>query len=445
MFRCNPTLHFKYPRVKGKFDLTGKLGAQTRVTRIRLKELAKDTTTGELIQGRGATLRHAAEQLKEDVEKFEYPLIWIYYPWRRNPEPPTGTALPCPNALKNLHGAVVQSLTDRERQREDELQKGFSIPLTRSTNHARRHPFLNDVLKRTSNIQVDPATNKPVSAATVGFPFWYKMYPTRRHAYEYRFNIPKEMALSFPAAMQQSLSYPNFTDKERLQAEKARYIEKYAEHDLDTTSPAIVCGMLALKARSLRNHLLTNPANNLAKFALGRTEQQLMRQLRKLRKIDFRKYWQLIQDHDIQDLVQPANVVGYRWGSYWKYEWDSGVAISTNIADFMDPRGLNGCVETGRSRAEVARDLGLSYTRPLQPNEKKMLADQAMYQERLSKLKVENPDAWRLKGRQQFINKFTGMFNTLNWKSRVVDFPSRFRGAVGTKFTRWKSARHGPM
>lgn len=445
MFRVQPLLLFKFPRVRGKLDLIGKLGAQSRVTRVRIKELAQDTSTGELIQGRGTQTRAASDQLKADFEKFEYPLIWIYYPWRRNPEPPSGTALPCPNALKNLHGAVVQSLTDREKVREEELKTGFSIPLSRSTTHARKHPFLDDIMKKTVNVQLDPATNKPVAASSVGFPFWYKMYPTRRHAYEYRFNIPKEMVLSFPKPMQQALSYANFRDREMLAAEKARYIEKYAEHDLDTTSPAVVCGMLALKARSIRNHLLTNPANNLAKFRLAKTERSLLKNLRKLRKIDFRKYWQLIQDHDIQDLIQPSNNVSYRWGAYWKYEWDSGFAISTNVSDFMDPRGLNGCVETGRSRAEVSRDLGLSYTRPLLPNEKKHLADVAMYQERLSKLKVENPEAWRLKGRQQFINKFTGLFTAINWKARVVDFPSRFRSQVGTKFTRWKSARHGPM
>jgi len=245
--------------------------------------------------------------------------------------------------------------------------------------------------------------------------------------------------------MQQSLSPENFSDRELTAAEKARYIEKYAEHDLDSNSPAVQCAMLALRARQLRNHLLTNPHNNMAKRVLATKERQLMKTLRRLRKIDFRKYWQLIQDHDIQDLIQPNNVVSYRWGTYWRYDWSAGLAISTNIPDFMDPRGLNGCIETGRSRAEVARDLGLSYTRPLLPHEKKRLADTTLYHERVAKLKVENPEAWRLKGRRDFINKFTGLYTNVNWKSRVVDFPSRFRGVVGVKLTRWKSARHGPM
>ena len=44
------------------------------------------------------------------------------------------------------------------------------------------------------------------------------------------------------------------------------------------------------------------------------------------------------------------------------------------------------------------------------------------------------------KGRQAFIKKFTGLFTSMNWRARVVDFPSRFRGVIGTKLTRWKSA-----
>jgi ribosomal protein S15P/S13E len=446
MLRSNNLLLGKQVRVRGRIDLMGKLGAQSRITRLRLRELQRDSETGEIVAGRGEHTKKTTTALKTEFDQAEYPLVWMYYPWRRNPEPPTGSVLPCPNALKNLHGAVVTSLTEREQMRQQELkQNGFAIPETRTANHARKHPFLDQILKKTIEVKIDPATNKPVSASAVGFPFWYKMYPTRRHAYEYRFNIPKEMVLSYPPSMQKSLSYSNFSEREKLGAERARYIEKYAEHDLDTTSPAVTCGMLALKARNLRNHLLTNPHNNIAKRKLHRTETNLMKNLRRLRKIDFRKYWQLIQDHDIQDLIQPNDLVSYRWGKYWRYEWDSGLALSTNIADFMDPRGMNGCVETGRSRAEVSRDLGLSYTRPLSPNEKKHLSDLAMYQERLSKLRVENPEAWRYKGRQDFINKFTGMFTAVNWKSRVVDFPSRFRGAVGTTLTRWKSARHGPM
>jgi len=192
MLRSSPPTLFKYPRMKGKIELIGKLGAQSRVTRIRLKEIMRDSQTGEVIQGRGMRIKRTSDDLRDDFEKQEFPLVWIHYPWRRKPEPPTGTTLPCSNALKNLHGAVVQSLTPKETVLEEELKKGFNIPLSRSTNHARKHPFLDDVMKKTVDVQIDPITNKPVSASAVGFPFWYKMYPTRRHAYEYRFNIPKE-------------------------------------------------------------------------------------------------------------------------------------------------------------------------------------------------------------------------------------------------------------
>lgn len=445
MLRVTPFSLGKQVRTKGKIALMGKLGAQSKGTQIRLREITKDDASGELIAGPGMRMKKSTGQLQETFNQFEYPLIWIYYPWRKGPEPPVGSPLPCPNALKNLHGAVVNSLTSTEQSRQREYEQGFRIPDSREKAHAAKHPFLHNIFKKTVNVRDDPQTGLPVVANAVGFPFWYKMYPTRQHAYEYRFNIPKEMVLAYPKDMQAALSSTNMAKGEKGRAEKARYIEKYQEHDLDTTSPAVVCSVIALRARSLRNHLLVNPHNNIVKFALAKTELALSRNLKRLRKIDFKKYWQIINDHDVQDLIQPNNKVSYRWGKYWRHDWDSGVGLATNIADFMDPRGMSGCVETGRSRAEVARDLGLSYTRALMPNEKRHLQNCAVYRERLQRLKVENPEQWRLKGRQEFIKKFTGLFVKVNWKSRVVDFPSRFRGIVGSKLTRWKSARHGPQ
>lgn len=90
----------------------------------------------------------------------------------------------------------------------------------------------------------------------------------------------------------------------------------------------------------------------------------------------------------MQDVLQPPNLVRYRWGSYWEYDWNAGLAISNNLPDVLDPRGLNGCVETGRSRFEVARDLGLSYTRPLRDNERKQLSHQAVFYEKMAKFKM---------------------------------------------------------
>ena len=389
-----------------------------------------ETADGDVVMGAGKYCGRAAEALSEEVSKMEHPVVWIWYPWRLNPEPPT-PSLPCPNALKNLHGAVYSDLTPVQKKRHAEMLYGVTIPVKRSAEHDAKHPFLARILSEWSG-------------QPKGFPYWYKKYPTRRHAYETRFNIPKEMLEGYPPDVVRTVSADLMSDAEKVRAEKALYIERYAEHDLDTTSPAVTCVLLALKSRNLRNHLLVNPHNNIIKFALSSTERNLCRSLRKLRKIDFRKYWEIIRDHDVQDIIQPHNKVSYRWGAYWHYDWNIGLAISTNIPDFMDPRGLNGCVETGRSRAEVARDLGLSYTRSLTDQEKKQLSHKAQYMERLKKFKAENPEVFKEQQRAAFLRKFTGMFTKITRKSVAPDFPNRYRKLLGNKIIRWRSARHGP-
>jgi ribosomal protein S15P/S13E len=422
----------------------GRASAVTQVKRRNMDVLA----TGELVVMRGTHRVKAAKTLMTQLEEVESPMVWIWYPWRRTPEPPT-PSFPCPNALKNLHGAVYSSLSTVQQARQSEFSDGTtvtSIPPTRDERLAQTHPFLSRVLRATSGAAMAKAATSAGKgvAAAIGFPFWFKRYPTRRHAYEHRFSIPKEMLSAYSVDMQRALSQPNFSERELLAAEKAKYVEQYAEHDMDTNSPAVTCVMLALKTRHLRNHLLTNTNNNIAKFALARKERALQLSLRRLRKLDFHRYWQILRDHDVMDLVQPSNVVSYRWGRYWQYDWNQGIGISTNISDFMDPRGMSGCIETGRSRAEVARDLGLSYTRVLTDSERRQLDLRAKYFERLQKYRVEQPEAWRTQQRKEFVRKFTGMFTRLNYKSCAPDFPNRYRNAVGTKMTRWKSARHGP-
>ncbi|CAD2215265.1 hypothetical protein AGDE_02883 [Angomonas deanei] len=244
--------------------------------------------------------------------------------------------------------------------------------------------------------------------------------------------------------MKKAVSQGMMTIQEKQFAQEAMYMERYAEHDFDTTSHAVLAVKRALKVRVMRNHLLTNPHNNLMKTFLAHAENSLNLTLRRLRKVDFKRYWEIIRDHDIQDVLQPPSLVTYRQGAYWKHDWNAGLGISTNLPDVLDPRGLNGCVETGRSRSEVARDLGLSYTRPLQENEKKQLSQQAVYYERLAKFKMEQPEAARAQERERFVRKFSGMFLKMDIKSGAPDFPSTYRRLLGTKVTRWSSKRHGP-
>ncbi|KAG5479978.1 hypothetical protein LSCM1_06397 [Leishmania martiniquensis] len=404
----------------------------TKVTNLNKAQKVKiETVDGDVVKGRGRVHRRSHSGLKDAIEEMEHPAIWLWYPWRKNPEPPT-PYMPSKRALKNIHGAIFTNLSPIQKKKQEQMLYGVNIPETRIMTFEQQHPLLATALKQ-------------LDGQPKGFPFWYKKYPTRRHAYEQRFSVPAEMLEGYNDHIKSAFSSSMMTIQEKQFAEEAMYMERYAEHDFDTTSPAVLAVKRALKVRVLRNHLLTNPHNNIVKTILANTERKLNHTLRRLRKVDFRRYWEIIRDHDVQDVLQPPNLVTYRQGSYWRYDWNAGLAISTQLADVLDPRGLNGCVETGRSRSEVARDLGLSYTRPLEDNEKKQLSEQAVYYERLAKFKMEQPEAARAQERERFVRKFSGMFLKMDIKSGVPDFPSTYRKLLGTQVARWSSKRHGPM
>lgn len=415
-------------KTRGVYDRQTKFGGQSNFRKATTYQLKTDD--GDVLTGRGKERRKGHMALKTELEKMSQPSIWIWYPWRKNPEPPN-PAMPLRRALKNVHGAVYSDLSPVQKKRQEEMMYGARISPVRDAQSEARHPFLHGVLKS-------------LDGAAKGFPFWYKKYPTQRHAYSNRFGIPPEMLDGYSANVKKAVSGSMMTNREKLVASEHMYTERYADHDFDTSSPPVLAIKLALRCRTLRQHLLTNPNNNIAKVWLARAERKLDMVLRRLRRLDFKRYWEIIREHDVQDLIQPKNKVSYRWGSYWFYDWNAGLAISTKIADFMDPRGMNGCVETGRSRAEVARDLGLCYTRTLNDKEKNQLTNQASYYERLNRFKLEQPEAARQKERQEFVRKFSGMFATLNIRSGAPDFPSTYRRLLHSKIIRWKSKRHGP-
>jgi ribosomal protein S15P/S13E len=420
----------KMKKQKG-FFLGGDFTTQ-KVVMVRYREARK--VDGEQVQMRGEQVHRSATNLKKQMEKQENPMIWIWYPWRRNPERPI-PSFPCPNALKNLNGAFIGELTGEQSAARDRALGGASRREYRAPDldekMAAKHPFLRTILTETKGKRK-------------GFPFFFKKYPTRHFATEARFNIPEEMLEGTSPELQRALSPQNMSSVELVRREKSIYRERFLAHEMDESSPALVVVNLAIEARELRNHCLSNPHNNIWKSKLYKTERNLRSQLTRLRKANFRQYWEIVRDHDLMDIVQPLSVANLRKGRYFERDWDVGLGISTNIAQFMDPRGVAGCIETGRSRAEVARDLGLSYTRALLPHEKKTLTANALHFERLQRFRNEMPDAFIERQRKNFMHNFTGIYKRTVGSAPHHDFPHAHRRLLHTKMLRWKSARHGP-
>lgn len=418
----------KLGKQKGYFMMTEhKVSADTFTAE---RNISRDADGTEL-EGRGVGIKLGGKELVDSVGKMEHPVMWVHYLWRKRPEIPA-YELPCPNALKNVQGALISDLSPiQQRRRNEMLHTSVSVEDRLQDKFTQKHPFLAMISKERAE-------------TPTGFPFWYKKYPSRRYANEARFSIPTEMLAGMPAEVQTAVAPHNMTIKERIQREKNIYAIRYGEHPLDTGSPAVNAVNLAIEIREMRNTILAQPHLNGMKRRLAKYERGIAKVLRRLRRVDFRRYWEILRDHDVMDLVQPFNHVQYRHGNYWFHDWKQGYALSTDIADFMDPRGMQGCLETGRSRAEVARDLGLSYTRTLTEVEKTRLSNNAMYFERLNRFKREMPQAWRDRERMQFVSKVSGMYSMGQKKALTNDYPSVFRREVGTRTLRWKSKRHGP-
>ncbi|KNH05443.1 tetracenomycin polyketide synthesis O-methyltransferase TcmP [Perkinsela sp. CCAP 1560/4] len=394
---------------------------------------------GEKIVGSGVRLQYTYKNFKAHVDKIENPYVWTWYPWRAHPEHPK-PALPCPRALKNLHGAVIPSLTpNQKRIREGSLYKGIPQAMGQELLQDRftqSHPFLHYIIS-------SAAANgkRPMS-----FPFWYKKYPTVHQAYENRFAVPSEMLEGYGnPELTRAFSFANMKENEKTRAEVSALCERYCPTDHQRKSTPATCIRIAIRVREIRNHLLLNPKNHVYKMLLGMNERRLEKEFRKWRKLDFRAYWEFIREHELLDICQPDNVVKSRWGMWWRTEWRLGHALSRDIADYIDPRGLMGCVETGRSHSEVARDLGLNYTRTLTTGERKYFHNKATYFERLQKFKFDHVEQTNEKARIEALSRAQALYQKRCAKNLVVDPARKFHKGKPISMLRWKSKRHGPQ
>eukprot|EP00760_Papus_ankaliazontas_P038504 PhM_4_TR9150/c0_g1_i1/m.38618 len=411
------------------YHLMRDLAKKQSLLHVRETNVVKDSL-GEEVQTVGVKTRFTYKTFKQKFADIQEAYVWVWYPWRSKPEFPV-PALPCPNALKNLHGALVSSLTPIQQRNMDRMMHGVNIPETRDAEFAQSHPFLSYIVKKREG--------KPTS-----FPFWFRKYPTRRHAYEQRFAIPKEMLSGYNPEIVRALSFSCMSRKEKRDAEMASFCERYCPEDIEMKSIPAQCVRIAINIREGRNELLLRPHNNMLKFRLGSSELRLMRLMRRWRKVDFRGYWEFVRDHDMLDIIQPSSVTKYRRGQWWRAEWKLGYALSKDSTEFLDPRGLMGCVETGRSHSEVARDLGLSYTRPLNGREKAYYEGRARYFEKLQQFKLEHADDHKERIREDYQKRVSSLYQRVTSKQQTVDIPSKFR-AGGIDTQRWKSKRHGPM
>ena len=410
------------------------LGKKKSKLHVQEAMTTKDAS-GTEIRSTGTRSRFTYRTFRQQMSKIEEVYVWVWYPWRAHPEHPV-PALPCPRTLKNLHGAVVTSLSPRQKQNRENMLSGVTLQATDealSSKFSQKHPFLSYICEK--------LRDKPK-----GFPFWYKKYPSTRHAYENRFAVPKEMLDGYDnAEMRRAFSFPNMRNGEKLRAETTAMCERYCPDDTSRRSIPARCIRLAIFVREKRNHLLTNPKNHIGKRQLGNLERALQNAMRRWRKEDFRGYWEFVREHDMLDIIQPENRVKYRWGMWWRSDWRFGHALSSSTTDFLDPRGLMGCVETGRSCAEVARDLALSYTRTLNTKERKYFESRATYFERLQQFKYDHVEANRERERQEYLNKLQALYQRRSARNLTVDIPRKLHRTKNISLQRWKCWRHGPM
>lgn len=113
--------------------------------------------------------------------------------------------MPMRRALKTVHGALYTDLTQVQKKRQEAMHYGISIPPTHQMQFEQQHPLLASVLQQ-------------IDGQPKGFPFWYKKYPTRRHAYENRFNIPTEMLDGYSDNIKRALSYEMMSNFEKAAA-----------------------------------------------------------------------------------------------------------------------------------------------------------------------------------------------------------------------------------
>lgn len=88
----------------------------TRTTQFnKAKKMKLQSIDGEAVVGIGKIRTRTQDSLKQAIEEMEHPAIWMWYPWRKNPEPPT-PYMPSHRAMKNLHGAIFSDLSQKRKK-----------------------------------------------------------------------------------------------------------------------------------------------------------------------------------------------------------------------------------------------------------------------------------------------------------------------------------------
>ena len=151
-----------------------------------------------------------------------------------------------------------------QKRNMERMMYGISIPPARDATFAQSHPFLSYIVKKLDG--------KPKS-----FPFWYKKYPTHRHAYENRFAVPSEMLAGTNPELQRAFSFSCMSRGEKINAELGHFCERYCPEDTLKQSIPTRCIRHAITVRKARNHLLTNAHNHVMKFRMEKKEAKLER------------------------------------------------------------------------------------------------------------------------------------------------------------------------
>ena len=188
------------------------------------------------------------------------------------------------------------------------------------------------------------------------FPIWLTKYPSS-HDVDNVYSIPVETLESFPPIFREKIlgrkvDHPDWTRK----LANRPYFRKYRLHPGDRSSSLIEIRGLVGRMMMYENHLVKSEDILIKRGHLTRLTR-LSNKLQNMKFNDFPKYWRIMQDQKLWDIVQDNHQGMIDLGAFVNADHASRYKV-VGADSYIDTDTLYGCEETGETRFAVSRRLG---------------------------------------------------------------------------------------